>query len=81
MNNKWASCSLAGNLTFNEELLDLPGELRDHVIVHELLHIRVPNHGRLWKSLMRVYLGDYEASEYALKTLASQAKKPPDRER
>jgi len=24
-------------------------------------HLQVPNHGRLWKSLMRAYLGDYEA--------------------
>jgi hypothetical protein len=30
------------------------------VIVHELLHFYVPNHGKLWKSLMRAHLGDYE---------------------
>ena len=35
-------------------------ELGDYVIVHELLHFSVPNHGKLWKSLMRVHLGDYE---------------------
>jgi predicted metal-dependent hydrolase len=29
--------------------------------VHELLHFFVPNHGKLWKSLMRAHLGDYEA--------------------
>ncbi len=29
-------------------------------IVHELLHFSVPNHGKLWKSLMRAHLGDYE---------------------
>jgi predicted metal-dependent hydrolase len=28
-------------------------ELADYVIVHELLHLYVPNHGKLWKSLMR----------------------------
>jgi hypothetical protein len=28
-------------------------ELADYVIVHELLHFYVPNHGKLWKSLMR----------------------------
>lgn len=24
--------------------------------VHELLHFRIPNHGKLWKSLMRAHL-------------------------
>ncbi len=30
------------------------------VIVHELLHFHAPYHGKLWKSLMRVHLGEYE---------------------
>ena len=60
MRNKWASCSTAGSLNFNAELLLLERELGDYVIVHELLHFSVPNHGKLWKSLMRVHLGDYE---------------------
>jgi predicted metal-dependent hydrolase len=61
MRNKWASCSLQGNLSFNSELVDLDRELGNYVIVHELLHFFVPNHGKLWKSLMRVHLGEYEA--------------------
>ena len=60
MRNKWASCSTAGNLTFDIALLGLEPELREYVIVHELLHLSVPNHGRLWKSLMHAHLGDYE---------------------
>lgn len=60
MRRKWASCSLQGNLNFNAELVSLDRELGDYVIVHELLHFSVPNHGKLWKSLMRAYLGDYE---------------------
>ena len=27
------------------------------VIVHELLHLKVPNHGRLFRALLRAYLG------------------------
>ena len=60
MRNKWASCSTAGNLHFDSGLLLLDRKLGDYVIVHELLHFSVPNHGRLWKSLMRAHLGDYE---------------------
>jgi len=60
MRNKWASCSTAGRLNFNSELLSLQRDLADYVIVHEVLHFSVPNHGKLWKSLMRAHLGDYE---------------------
>jgi predicted metal-dependent hydrolase len=60
MTTKWASCSSTGVLTFDVDLLNIPEDLQDYVIVHELLHFRVPNHGRLWKSLMKAHLGDYQ---------------------
>ena len=66
MKNKWASCSTNGNLNFNSELLDMEPELQDYVIVHELLHISVPHHGKLWKSLMIAQLGDYKELEKRL---------------
>lgn len=69
MSQKWASCSTAGTLSFNDELLDMDREVGDYVIVHELLHFSVPNHGKLWKSLMRAHLGDYEVAELRLKKL------------
>jgi predicted metal-dependent hydrolase len=60
MRRKWASYSTAGTLSFNDELISMPRALGDYVIVHELLHFSVPNHGKLWKSLMRAHLGPYE---------------------
>ena len=81
MRNKWASCSTAGNLNFNAELLDLDREIGDYVIVHELLHFSVPNHGKLWKSLMRAYLGDYEHADRGLQKIGhSKQDAPTDRE-
>ena len=71
MRNKWASCSTAGHLNFSDELPGLKPELWDYVIVHELLHFSVPNHGKLWKSLMRVHLGEYEVHEGELMRIAS----------
>lgn len=72
MSRKWASCSTAGTLSFNDELLEMERELGDYVIVHELLHFSVPNHGKLWKSLMRAHLGNYEESERRLKSIATE---------
>ncbi len=70
MQRKWASCSTAGTLSFNDDLLGMPRELGDYVMVHELLHFSVPNHGKLWKSLMRAHLGEYERMEEKLRDAA-----------
>ena len=73
MQKKWASCSTNGHLNFSIDLLNLDRSLWDYVIVHELLHFSVPNHGRLWKSLMRAHLGEWEEAEKQLKQMASEA--------
>ena len=57
MTRKWGSLSTSGRMTLNQELLTKPSDFRRQVIVHELLHLKVPNHGRLFKSLLRAYLG------------------------
>lgn len=56
MKRKWASCSSTGRLTFNRELLWQTAEFRREVIVHELVHLKVPNHGPLFRALVRAYL-------------------------
>jgi hypothetical protein len=61
----------AGSLQFSTDLLNLDRDVGDYVIVHELLHFSVPNHGKLWKSLMRAHLGDYERLENRLKRFAA----------
>lgn len=66
MNRKWASCSTTGYFTFNTELLGLEKSLGEYVILHELMHYHVPNHGKLWKSLMMVHMPDHEKREKKL---------------
>lgn len=60
MTRKWASCSTSGYFTFNLELLGMDRSLGEYVILHELLHYHVPNHGKLWKSLMEAHMPDHE---------------------
>lgn len=60
MKNKWSSCSSRGNITFNSEMASLPKEIAEYVVVHELLHLAVPNHGRTFKVLLSAYLPDWE---------------------
>lgn len=56
MTNKWGSCSTAGRATFDLGLVAQPYQFRKEVIIHELLHLKVPNHGKLFKALLRAYL-------------------------
>ena len=56
MSRKWASCSGRGRLTFDVELLRQPEPFRREVILHELLHLKVPNHGPLFRALLSTYM-------------------------
>lgn len=56
MTRKWGSCSTLGYVSFADDLLLLCEEFQDFVIAHELLHLRIPNHSRLFKATLRAYL-------------------------
>ena len=55
MARKWGSCSPTGRLSFAAELLARPRRFQERVILHELLHLRVPNHGRLHRAYVSAY--------------------------
>ena len=69
MRRKWASISTNGRLTLNTELLHIPAALSEFVIVHELVHLLVPNHGKLFKGYMSAYLPDWEERQNCLNSL------------
>lgn len=49
---RWGSCSTRGSLSFNFRLVMAPPEVLDYVILHELVHLEVPNHSaRFWARL------------------------------
>ena len=56
MKRKWASCSLSGRVSFDTTLLHQPEEFRREVIIHELLHLKLPNHGRLFRALLKAHM-------------------------
>lgn len=63
MMRKWGSCSTSGTVTFAADLVNQRLTFQDFVIAHELLHLRVPNHGRLYKALLAAYVPDWRRHE------------------
>ncbi|PKN00330.1 MAG: hypothetical protein CVU78_01850 [Elusimicrobia bacterium HGW-Elusimicrobia-2] len=63
MKHKWASCSTSGWISFNFDLLSKSKKFQDYVIIHELLHLQIPNHGKLFKSMMNIFFPDWEKYE------------------
>lgn len=61
MRNKWGSISTAGTLTLAAALLALPVPLVEYVVVHELLHLKFPDHRKGWQVSMGIYLPDWRA--------------------
>lgn len=64
MSNKWGTCSSAGTITLAEDLVDKDVGFQDFVIVHELLHLRYPTHGSLFKAAMGAHIPSWR--EYDL---------------
>ena len=49
---RWGSCSEKNNINLNIQLINLPKQLIDYVILHELVHTLVKNHSVLfWDTL------------------------------
>jgi len=68
MRRKWGSCSSTGIVTLAIDLLDQDERFQDYVIVHELLHLRYPSHGRMFKALMSAHVPGWRNLECTRKS-------------
>jgi len=66
MRTQWASCSSRGTITLSRDLLQLPHDLVEYVICHELAHLKIPGHGKGWQALMGICLPDWREREKRL---------------
>lgn len=52
----WGSCSRKGNINLNYKILFLPSRMAEYIMVHELCHIKEPNHSvRFWDLVAQTF--------------------------
>ena len=65
--SNWGSCSSAGHLNFSTRLFLAPMQVVDYVIIHELAHLKVPNHSRQFWQTVASAMPEYRKCERWLK--------------
>lgn len=66
--SNWGSCSRLGNINLNLRLVTLPQELQDYVMLHELCHLRHPNHGPRFHALLETLCPNHRALQRQLRS-------------
>ncbi len=64
---RWGSCSAKKNLSFSWRLIQLPPDILDYVVVHELVHTRVLNHSKAFWAEVGSICPDYKQAVEQLK--------------
>jgi predicted metal-dependent hydrolase len=62
MTSLWAVCHVDKSITFSRALLDQPEAFQDLVIVHELIHLAIPDHSKWFYLALPLYLPDWRAT-------------------
>lgn len=62
---RWGSCSPTGRISLNWRLIQVPPDVRDYVLLHELAHLRHPNHSpRFWREVASLCPGHADARRW-----------------
>ena len=60
MKIRWGSCTSAGRITINPEIIKAPTKCIEYVIIHELCHLVHSKHNRQFYQLQSKFMPDWE---------------------
>jgi predicted metal-dependent hydrolase len=67
--SRWGSCARNGNIALNFRLVQMPPDVRDYVLLHELMHIKQQNHSRRFWKLLESVCPSFRDAERWLRTI------------
>jgi len=73
MRTRWGSCSPRNNISLNAELIKTPVACIDYVIVHELCHLKIRNHGPYFYAMLEEAMPDWKERKTLLNDLGASA--------
>ena len=59
---RWGSCSRSGHICLNWRLVTMPGEVRDYVLIHELMHLKRMDHSPKFWTLVAEACPEYKTA-------------------
>jgi predicted metal-dependent hydrolase len=66
--SRWGSCSSRGHITLNFRLVLMPPEVREYILIHELMHLKQANHSiRFWRLVEAACPGFRDAERWLKK--------------
>lgn len=66
MPKRWGSCTSSGDISLNPELIKTPGACVEYVILHELCHLRNPNHSASFFRMLDTVLPHWKERKHRL---------------
>lgn len=68
--SRWASCDARNNLEFHPRVMELPSNVQDYVVVHELCHTVEKNHTKVFWALVAQHMPDWRRHHEVLERAA-----------
>jgi len=63
--SRWGSCSPKGHIALNYRLMLMPPDVREYILIHELMHLKQPDHSRkFWRHVEAACPGFREAERW-----------------
>ncbi|MFC1838877.1 M48 family metallopeptidase [Thermodesulfobacteriota bacterium] len=69
MKSRWGTCRSSGKITLNLRLIQLPEICIEYIVMHELCHLKHPNHSKHYYSFLSLCMPEWKAHKRLLDSI------------